>query len=145
MSERLRSIVDGMRVRPNDVVLEIGCGHGVAASFVCDRLLDGHLVAIDKSKKMIAAAVRRNKEHIECGKAEFHVADLLEFDPGEWKFDKILAVRVGLFHREPALMRSVVNKWLAPGGKVVVIFDEPSRSQTSRSPRSRAKSRAISR
>jgi cyclopropane fatty-acyl-phospholipid synthase-like methyltransferase len=142
MSQRLKSIVDGMRIRPDDVILEIGCGHGVAAGFVCDRLRDGHLVAIDKSRKMIAAAVRRNKEHVESGKAEFHVADALEFDPGEWKFDKILAVRVGLFHREPALARSVVEKWLAPRGNIVVIFDEPGRSRTSRSTRSRAKTRA---
>jgi cyclopropane fatty-acyl-phospholipid synthase-like methyltransferase len=139
MSERLKSIVDGMGVRPGDVVLEIGCGHGVAAGFVCDRLRDGHLVAIDKSSKMIAAAIRRNKEHVESGKAEFHVADMLEFDPGEWKFDKVLAVRVGLFHREPTLMRSVVDKWLVPRGKVIVIFDEPSRVRTSRSTRSRVR------
>lgn len=125
MSERLRTIVDGMRIRPDDAVLEIGCGHGVAASFICDRLQSGHLVAIDRSKKMITAAVRRNKEHIESGKAEFQVADVLKFDPGARRFDKILAVRVGLFHREAALARSIVEKWLAPRGKLVIVYDEP--------------------
>lgn len=137
MSERLKSIVDAMRIRPDDVVLEIGCGHGVAASFVCERLRDGHLVAIDRSGTMIAAAVRRNEEHITSGRAEFHVGDVREFDPGERKFDKILAVRVGLFHREPVFVRSIVEKWLAPRGKIVVVFDEPSKSRTSRSSRAR--------
>lgn len=125
MSERLRTIVDGMRIRPGDTVLEIGCGHGVAASFICDQLRSGHLVAIDRSKKMIAAAARRNQEHIESGKAEFQVADVLKFDPGARRFDKILAVRVGLFHREAALARGIVEKWLAPRGKLVIVYDEP--------------------
>jgi cyclopropane fatty-acyl-phospholipid synthase-like methyltransferase len=125
MSERLRSIVEAMHVRPQDAVLEIGCGHGVAASFVCDRLRSGHLLAIDRSKKMIAAAIRRNKQHVEAGKAEFLTADLLDFDPGKRKFDKIFAVRVGLFHREATMARGVIEKWLAPRGKIFIVYDEP--------------------
>lgn len=139
MSKRLQSIVDAVRIRPDDVVLEIGCGHGVAASFVCERLRGGYLVAIDRSRTMIAAASRRNEEHITSGIAEFHVVDVREFDPGERRFDKILAVRVGLFHREPALMRSIVEKWLAPRGKIVATYDEPLKSRTSPSTRSRKK------
>lgn len=65
MSERLLAIVEGMHIRPDDQVLEIGCGHGVAASFICERLRRGHLVAIDKSKKMIAAAFSGTKSM--CG------------------------------------------------------------------------------
>lgn len=125
MSERLRAVVDAMDIRSTDVVLEIGCGHGIAAGLVCDRLREGHFVAIDRSAKMIAAAVRRNEKHIGSGKAEFHVADLLAFDPGLRKFDKIFAVRVGLFHREPALARGVVERWLAPRGIMRFVYDEP--------------------
>jgi cyclopropane fatty-acyl-phospholipid synthase-like methyltransferase len=127
MSDRLRSIVEGMRIQADDHVLEIGCGHGVAASLVCERLGSGRLVAIDKSKKMIDAAARRNHEHVAAGKAEFKAVDVLRFDPGRRKFDKIFAVRVGLFHRDPALARSLLEPWLAPRGKIVLVYDEPSR------------------
>ncbi|HEY0683451.1 MAG TPA: class I SAM-dependent methyltransferase [Steroidobacter sp.] len=125
MTERLRTIVKGMRIQPGDRVLEIGCGHGVAASFVCEKLRSGRLLAIDKSKKMIDAAVRRNSEHVASGKAEFQAVDVIEFDPGRTKFDKIFAVRVGLFHRDPALARSLLEPWLAPSGKIVLVYDEP--------------------
>lgn len=139
MSERLLAIVEGMRIRPDDQILEIGCGHGVAASFICERLRRGHLVAIDKSKKMIAAALQRNEEHVRSGKAEFHVVDVLDFDPRKRKFDKILAVRVGLLHRNPALVSSHLDKWLAPRGKVFVVYDEPSGSGARRSTRACAR------
>ena len=128
MSERLRSVVAQLDVRPDDRVLEIGCGHGVAATLVCERLRGGHLTAIDRSAKMIEAATRRNARYIEAGKAEFLVATLEDLDLGERRFDRIFAVRVGLFHRDPERARRIAERWLAPGGRVYAFFDEPRRA-----------------
>ena len=125
MSERLRSIVESLDIRPGDRVLEIGCGHGVAATLVCERLSEGRLTAVDRSAKMIEAATRRNAEHVASGRAEFLVASLEELDLGGRRFDKVFAVRVGLFHRDPERARSLVEPWLAPGGQVRAFFDEP--------------------
>src|SRR5918997_1691378 len=128
MSERLRAVVERLDIRPDDRVLEIGCGHGVAATLVCERLEGGHLTAIDRSAKMIEAATRRNAACIEAGRAEFLVADLEELDLGERRFDKIFAVRVGLFHREPERAHALAERWLAPGGRLFAFFDPPSRA-----------------
>lgn len=125
MSKRLRAIVDQLDIHPHDRVLEIGCGHGVAATLVCDRLKTGRLTAIDRSAKMIEAATRRNHAHVCAGRAEFLVATLEDLDLGERRFDKVFAVRVGLFHREPAGAQALAERWLAPGGRVYVHFDAP--------------------
>jgi ubiquinone/menaquinone biosynthesis C-methylase UbiE len=125
VSERLRAVVDRLDVRPDDRVLEIGCGHGVAATFVCERLDGGRLTAVDRSPKMIAAAKRRNSAHVDAGRAEFLVGELEELDLGERRFDKVFAVRVGLFHREPARARGLVEPYLAPGGWILSEFDPP--------------------
>jgi ubiquinone/menaquinone biosynthesis C-methylase UbiE len=125
VSERLRRVVDRLDIKPDDRVLEIGCGHGVAASMVCERLESGRLTAIDRSKKMVEAAARRNGAHVEAGRAEFLVATLEDADLGERRFDKIFAVRVGLFHREPARAHALAERWLAPAGTVLALFDEP--------------------
>jgi ubiquinone/menaquinone biosynthesis C-methylase UbiE len=123
MSERLREIVAGLEIRPGERVLEIGCGHGVAATFVCEA--GGRLTAIDRSPKMIEAATRRNAAWVAAGTAEFLVRELEDLDLGERRFDTILAVRVGLFHRDPARARALAAPWLEAGGRIVAAFDEP--------------------
>jgi ubiquinone/menaquinone biosynthesis C-methylase UbiE len=124
---RLQAVVDRLGIRPGDRVLEIGCGHGVAATLVCERLDGGRLTAIDRSPKMIEAARRRNLAYVEAGTAEFLVARLEELDLGARRFDTIFAVRVGLFHREPDRAHALAERWLAPGGTVHAVFDPPSR------------------
>jgi ubiquinone/menaquinone biosynthesis C-methylase UbiE len=125
MSGRLRAIVGQLGIGPADRVLEIGCGHGVAATLVCERLESGRLTAVDRSPKMIEAARRRNAAFVEAGRAEFLVAELEDLDLGDRRFDTIFAVRVGLFHREPERAHALAGRWLAPGGAVRAFFDPP--------------------
>jgi ubiquinone/menaquinone biosynthesis C-methylase UbiE len=127
VTERLREIVEELDIQPGDRVLEIGCGHGVAATFVCERLDGGRLTAIDRSPKMIVAASGRNAACVTAGKAEFLVRELEDLDLGDRRFDRVFAVRVGLFHREPERARGLVEPWLAPGGRVDAFFDPPRR------------------
>jgi ubiquinone/menaquinone biosynthesis C-methylase UbiE len=126
MNGRLRSIVDQLGIQPDDRVLEIGCSHGVAATLVCERLDRGRLTAIDRSAKMFDAARRRNAGYVEQGTAEFLVGSLEEIDLDDRRFDLIFAVRVGLFHRDPRSRARHASTWLAPGGRILGVYDSPS-------------------
>jgi ubiquinone/menaquinone biosynthesis C-methylase UbiE len=75
MTERLRSVVEQLDIRPADRVLEIGCGHGVAATIVCERLDGGRLTAIDRSAKMIAGESPRARRAV--ARARRHSAGVL--------------------------------------------------------------------
>ena len=84
------------------------------------------------ARAMIEAAGRRNAAWVERGVAEFLVGRLEDRALGPRRFDVVFAVRVGLFHREPERARALAERWLAPGGRVVAVFDEPAGSLAAR-------------
>lgn len=125
MSDRLARVVAALDLRPDSRVLEIGCGHGVAATLVCERLGGGTYTAVDRSPKMIAAAAQRNAAFVDAGLAEFLVGELEALDLGDRRFDIVFAARVRLFHVEPERAEACVAPWLAPGGAVRAFYDTP--------------------
>lgn len=128
-SARLAWAVEGLNVRPGDRLLEIGCGHGVAVSLVCERLEEGHILALDRSPAMIAAAQRRNAAHVAVGKAAFQAAALHEASLGGTTFDTVFAIRVGVFVRgSPARELAIIRERLAPGGCFHLVYD-PARGE----------------
>jgi ubiquinone/menaquinone biosynthesis C-methylase UbiE len=125
MSDRIRKFVEALDVRPDDRILEIGCGHGVAATLLCERLTTGTYTAVDRSARMVEAAARRNARYVTHGRAEFLLADFEAMDLGMRRFDKIVAMRVGAIHREPQRAQALLRRWLKPGGTIHTQYDEP--------------------
>lgn len=123
--DRIPAFVESLGLRPTDRVLEIGCGHGVAASLICQKLTTGRYLAIDRSPKMVATASRRNEDFVQKGLARFLEGHLERLDLGDQRFDKVIAMRVRLFHEQPEAARRLVEPWLAPGGQLFVQYDEP--------------------
>lgn len=126
VAERLVWAVRMLAVEPDDRLLEIGCGPGVAVSLVCERLGDGSITAIDRSPKMVAAASRRNADHVAAGTASFQAATPLEADLGDARFDKVFAINVGMFWREkPVRELEIIDERLAPGGRLFLFYESP--------------------
>jgi ubiquinone/menaquinone biosynthesis C-methylase UbiE len=123
-SERLAWAVDTLAVDPGDRVLEVGCGHGVAASLVCERLAGGRLTGIDRSRKMIEMATRRNREHIASGRARFEAVSLERARFGNERFDKVFGVHVAALWR-PGDALDVVRRHLDPAGALYVFSQLP--------------------
>jgi cyclopropane fatty-acyl-phospholipid synthase-like methyltransferase len=116
--------VEALRLAPDDHVLEVGCGHGVAVSLVCERLDAGTITAIDRSPKMVEAARRRNAEYAALGRATIEVAALEEAAFGGKRFDKVFAFHVADFWRRPFEMLPPVRRALAARG-TLTLFDQP--------------------
>lgn len=125
MPDRIADFVEAMKIQSTDRVLEIGCGHGVAATLICEKLAGGTYLAIDRSRKMVEAASKRNRQFVEAGIAEFLEAEFESLDLGDRRFDKVLAMRVRLFHDRPDEAKRFAGRWLVPNGKLFVQYDEP--------------------
>ena len=122
-SERFVWAVDTLALDPADRVLEVGCGHGVAVSLVCERLTSGRITAIDRSKKMIEMAARRNREHVAGGRAVLKTAALEKADFGDERFDKVFAFNVAPFWQQPEAALGAVREHLARDGAVYLFWD----------------------
>jgi SAM-dependent methyltransferase len=121
--ERFTWAVDILEVRPADRLLEVGCGHGVAVSLVCESLTTGTITAIDRSPKMIEMATRRNREHVDAGRAVLEAIALEEADLGDRRFDKIFAFNVAPFWLQPEVALGAVREHLARDGTVYIFWD----------------------
>jgi SAM-dependent methyltransferase len=121
-SDRLAWAVEALDVAPEDRLLEVGCGHGVAVSLVCEQLGGGHITAVDRSAKMIAAARKRTRIHAD--KVRFIQSTIEEADLGDETYDKVFAIHVAALHGPgPAL--DVVRERLAPGGRLYLFSQAP--------------------
>src|SRR3954465_9525353 len=122
-SERLVWAGDTLGGRAGDHLLEVGCGHGVAISLVCERLTTGTITAIDRSSKMIEMAARRNREHVDAGRAVLEAVALEEADLGDRRFDKVFAFNVAPFWLQPKAALGAVREHLARDGAVYLFWD----------------------
>lgn len=128
--ERLIWAVEQLGIAPDDRVLEIGCGPGVAAALVCERLTTGKLTAIDRSEKAIAAAQKRNRAHIDAGKAEFRVAALEDGALDGQRFGRVFAVNVNVFWTNSGLGLDAVRKLMDKESVLYLIYHPPAGTDT---------------
>ena len=130
--ERLSWAVETLAIQPDDQLLEIGCGHGIAVSLICDRLLSGSIMAVDRSQKMIDVAQRKNEPHIAAGKAMFRAIALDQLDVASRCFNKIFAINVNVFWLNPARELALLRAMLEPEGRLYLFYEPPhsSKSQT---------------
>jgi 2-polyprenyl-3-methyl-5-hydroxy-6-metoxy-1,4-benzoquinol methylase len=93
-------------------VLEIGCGPGVAARAVAERLETGFVLGIDRSEKAIALARRGGTSERLQYRAV--AAEDLELEPSEAPYDLVFAARVGaLDGRHPQAGERVLGRLVA--------------------------------
>jgi SAM-dependent methyltransferase len=120
---RIRWAVDLLDIHSDHRILEIGCGPGVAAGLVAERLTTGHLVAIDRSATAISRATARNTSHIDTGRLTLVNTDLAGYEHPGPPFDKIFAMNVNVFWTGPADREwAAIDRLLRPGGGLFLFY-----------------------
>lgn len=118
-----------MALRPEDAVLELGCGSGRLIAQVAARAQRGFVAGIDPSALMVRHARFRNRRFIERGLLDLRCAasdDLSAWPAG--RFDKIYALHVVYFWRRPERDLAEIHRVLRPGGRLVLGFCPNARS-----------------
>ena len=122
-SARLPWAVSQVDLSPDAHVLEVGCGHGIAAEAVLAALgPDGRYVGLDRSPRMSAAA-RRRVAAIGRERATFVVGEVPDLEPPGAPFDVVFAARVAAMARPAAL--AWARRHLTPDGRLALVVDAP--------------------
>ena len=133
LSPRLAAVVAALPLRPDSRVLEIGCGPGAAARAIADRLVTGHVLALDRSAAAVAQVRAGSAAQIAAGRLSVRQGAVEDFElqPGEEPYDLVLAVRVGaLDGRHPEAGRQALRRIAAattPAARLLVDGGDPLR------------------
>jgi SAM-dependent methyltransferase len=114
-----------LSVKPEDNILEIGCGTGLLAEQICSKLSQGKFTAIDKSPAMITKAQKRNHRFIEAGIANFIITDLLNANFPKMLFDIIVAFNINFFWKDAARELRHIKHLLKSHGSLFIFYQAP--------------------
>lgn len=119
-----------LEVEPNDRILEVGFGPGVAAEKLSNILKQGVFVGIDISEVMLSQAQKRNAAAIREGRVDLiltAVEDLPVFDE---PFDKIFSINSMIFWEQPVERIKELRNVLAPSGLIAITLQPRSKGAT---------------
>tara|TARA_R110002074_G_scaffold143733_1_gene290932 strand:- start:2518 stop:3156 length:639 start_codon:yes stop_codon:yes gene_type:complete len=114
--------IDALEVRPQDRVLDIGCGHGRSLGVLAARASEGHVTGVDPSALMTKIALERNHKLVKAGRIDVSIGGVEKLPFGDCSFDKAVCVHVVYFwkHLEEAL-REIVRV-IKPGGRLALML-----------------------
>jgi len=118
--------VAALRLQPGDEVLELGCGPGHAVSMMVARVRGGAIHAVDPSPTMLAQARKRNRGAIRTGRVRLYRAQAEQLPFADGSMDKVLAVNVAYFWRDPAAALGEIRRVLRSTGILSIYVTDAS-------------------
>ena len=127
MNRRHSSVTDWglqhVRVRPHDVVLDVGCGGGRTVGKLAAMASDGKVVGVDYADASVEASRGENASWIARGRVEIRQASVSALPFPDDTFDLVTAVETHFWWPDLAHDLREVRRVLKPGGQVAVIAE----------------------
>jgi len=115
-------VIEMLDVRPDDKVLEVGFGPGVAIQLLLQRLPAGSVAGVDQSQEMVGQAAARNADALRNRRADLRYGSAERLPFADRTFDKALAINS--MQAWPDARAGLQEIWrvLEPGGIVALGF-----------------------
>jgi SAM-dependent methyltransferase len=118
--KRNRWAVRLLDVRPDDRVLEVGFGPGIAIAELARRAPRGLVCGIDHSEVMVRQATRRNAAAVRAGRVDLRLGSVAQLPDDAESFDKVLAVNNAMMWDDPAQRLRDLRARMRPGGRIAI-------------------------
>jgi ubiquinone/menaquinone biosynthesis C-methylase UbiE len=109
-----------LEAQPNDRILEVGFGAGVAIGALAQIVTQGKVVGVDYSKTMVRAAGWRNARAVRSGRIELHQAEAAKLPFEADSFDKAFSIHSIYFWPQPLKALREIRRVLKPGGMLIM-------------------------
>jgi SAM-dependent methyltransferase len=110
-------LVDTVKVRQGDHVLDVGCGTGLATHLLSVLRRAGHVMGVDVSRAMLRVA---EKTRPTGSTAELAVGEAERLFLRDERFDAVVMGQVLAYLPDPELGLAEARRVLRPGGRIVV-------------------------
>lgn len=116
-----RWMLECLEVGPEDHVLDVGCGPGLAVAAAVEAGC-ARVVGVDASQTMVRQARRRNRTAARRGLVEIHRADAARLPFPDASFTRVGSLNSLQFWPSPDDGLGELRRVLAPGGRVAVVL-----------------------
>lgn len=125
VNERHIWAADILQVQPSDIILEIGCGPGVTAHLVAEKLESGELHLNDRSEKSVVQALKKADRYVDKGMVKPIIGSFGKVDLLSSYYDKVYCFNVRLLMEDNPHELSLVKKLIARDGLFYLFFQPP--------------------
>ncbi len=124
---RTLALVD---IQPDDRVLEIGFGPGIAIERAAELAKCGKVTGLDHSELMLRQASRRNATAIAAGGVDLRLGTAEKLPEFSERFDKVIAINAYMFWKDPQAVLHGLRNRMKPGGVIALTFQSRRRGAT---------------
>jgi len=119
-----RMTVEAASLRPEDVVVDVGCGGGEAVRVAAERVVRGRVIGVDPSPAMIRIATEQTRDHACAGRIRFVEGSAEKLPPESDGASVVLAINSLHHWVQPDVGLDEVWRVLAPGGRLLIGDEE---------------------
>jgi ubiquinone/menaquinone biosynthesis C-methylase UbiE len=109
-----------MSIQPDDFVLDIGCGGGVAIGEIARIATNGFVAGVDYSEIMVRQALKHNAAAVCATRVEIRNGSISNLPFKDESFDKAYAIESFNFWPDPIAGLKEVHRVLRPRGLVAI-------------------------
>ena len=112
--------VQALDIQPNDHILEVGFGGGVALYKILKNIHGGFVAGIDYSPDMVKRGKRKFQKSIASGKMTLVEGNVASMPFDNAFFDKVCTINTIYFWPDPTAGLKDILRVLKPGGQLVI-------------------------